>query len=202
MSKAIIVDIFAEDTAHEKFLKPVINKLASQLGISVTVRILSARGGHGRAVSEYILYQHIIEKGIAKNVAPDIIVVAIDCNCKGYSDMERDISAAVRDIFKERTVFSLPDPHIERWYLADPSAANKVFGIAVKVPRKKCKRDFYKNLLAETVIKSGHPPSLGGIEFAEEIVDIMDFYAAGKTENSLRFFVKDMKAALKKAAET
>jgi len=55
-------------------------------------------------------------------------------------------------------------------------------------------------MLAETVIKAGHPPSLGGIEFAEEIVREMDFYSAGKTENSFRLFVKNMTSALKRIA--
>lgn len=200
MNKKIIVDLFAEDKAHEEFMKPAIKRLAGQIGIGVTIRILSARGGHGKAISEYTLYQKFVEKGFFKIDAPDIIVVAIDCNCKGYTNMERDISTSVNDRFRERTVFSLPDPHIERWYLADTNAIRKVVGTTVQLPRKKCARDFYKKLLADTVIKAGHPPSLGGIEFAEEIVKEMDFYTAGKSENSIKLFSKNMRAALKRAA--
>jgi hypothetical protein len=199
MNRTVIVDLFAEDKAHEEFIKPAIKRFAGQLGIEVNIRVRSARGGHGKAISEYSLYREILEKNLLKMENPDIIVVAIDCNCKGYNSMVREISASVSERQRERTVFSCPDPHIERWYLADTNAIQKIIGITVKLPRKKCERDFYKKILAETIIKAGHPPSLGGIEFAEEIVNTMDFYHAGKTENSLNLFVKDLTAAMKRA---
>lgn len=58
-----------------------------------------------------------------------------------------------------------------------------------KVGRKKCERHRYKTVLARAIVEAGHPPTLGGIEFAREIVEAMDLYRAGRAEASLKHFV-------------
>jgi hypothetical protein len=37
----------------------------------------------------------------------------------------------------------------------------------------------------------------GGAEFADDIVEVMDLYRAGRAERSLRSFADDLRAALK-----
>lgn len=41
------------------------------------------------------------------------------------------------------------------------------------------------------MIDAGYPPTLGGIEFAREIVQAMDLYRAKKTDRSLKHFIDD-----------
>lgn len=90
-----------------------------------------------------------------------------------------------------------PDPHVERWYLADPESFKEVVGHQPTIGKKKCVRDYYKNALANAVRKAGHPATLGGIEFAQELVERMDLYRAGKNERSLKAFVDDLRGRLR-----
>ena len=62
---------------------------------------------------------------------------------------------------------------------------------------KKCERGFYKGVLAKAVRDGGHPPTLGGIEFASEIVAAMDLFRAGKTESSLKHFLEAATARIR-----
>jgi hypothetical protein len=43
----------------------------------------------------------------------------------------------------------------------------------------------------------GTPPTLGGIEFARDIVEELDLYRAGKHDRSLGAFVDDLRRRLK-----
>ena len=92
------------------------------------------------------------------------------------------------DQLKPRTVIACPEPHIERWYLADPESFRTVVGFRPNPGRKKCDRGRYKQMLAQAVVKGGFPPTLGGVEFAPDIVDAMDLYRAGRAEHSLKDF--------------
>ncbi|MBD3240977.1 MAG: hypothetical protein GF331_10365 [Chitinivibrionales bacterium] len=199
VSKPVIVDLFVEDTGHEEFVKAVVQRVARELGIRVQVTVRSARGGHGRAVAEFALYQQVSAKGLMGSQCPDLVVVAIDCNCRGHNAMRKELTRAIQPPFAAKTVLCCPDPHIERWYLADAQAVKEVIGCPSRLPKKKCERAFYKNLLAETVISAGNPPSLGGLEFAAEIVASMDIYRAGRNDVSLGAFHGDLTAALKRS---
>lgn len=90
-----------------------------------------------------------------------------------------------------------PDPHVERWYLADPESFKTVVGYRPTIAKKKCARDYYKEVLAKAVRKAGHPATLGGIEFAQELVDDMNLYRACKNERSLKAFVDDLRGGLR-----
>jgi hypothetical protein len=54
-----------------------------------------------------------------------------------------------------------------------------------------------KSALANAIIAAGHPPTLGGIEFAKEIVDAMDFYVASVVDRSLEAFLDDARRMMK-----
>lgn len=75
----MIVDVLAEDAAHERFLRPLIGRLAREVDVRVQVRVRAARGGHPRVIQELDLYQRAIAQGVAGR--PDLLVVAIDSNC-------------------------------------------------------------------------------------------------------------------------
>jgi hypothetical protein len=198
MSKQALIDLFAEDNAHVEFIRPVVKRIAHNTGMPVHVRIRSARGGRGKAVNEFSLYQKILKKSFPDIEPPDLIVVAVDCNCKGHTSMQRELKSVVDDAYKDRTVLCCPDPHIERWYLADMEAVRTAIGAGSRLPKRKCERALYKNLLAKTVTDAGHPPALGGIEFAEDIVGAMDFYTAGKNDASFHSFIRNFSATFKR----
>lgn len=128
---------------------------------------------------------------------PDLIVVAIDANCSPQAQARKSIAQALRPELAMRVVIACPDPHVERWYLADAVAFSDVVGSCPRIGRKKCKRDHYKQKLAQAVLDAKHPPTLGGIEFAAELVRSMDLHRAGKADPSLRRFIADLRSALK-----
>ena len=81
--------------------------------------------------------------------------------------------------------------------MADPESFKGVVGHRPTIAKKKCARNYYKNALANAVRKAGHPATLGGIEFAPELVERMDLYRAGKNERSLKAFVDDLRGKLR-----
>ena len=52
MSSPLTVDLFAEDRAHEEFLKAMLARIATEQARKLTVRVRSARGGHPRVLEE------------------------------------------------------------------------------------------------------------------------------------------------------
>jgi hypothetical protein len=196
MSSPVVVDLFVEDRAHEEFLKAMLVRLAHEREKEVTVRVRSARGGHGRALEELSLYQKSALKLLSGRTVPDLLVVAIDANCASFNKSRKDIEEKIDPPFKDRVIVACPDPHIERWYLADPDSFTQVVGVRPKVGKKKCERGRYKALLSNAIVDGGHPPTLWGIEFAREIVEEMDLYRAGKIEKSLKHFLDQATARL------
>ena len=191
MSSSLTVDIFAEDRAHEEFLRAMLNKIAAQQERNLTVRVRSARGGHPRVLAELALYQTSVLKAPENLSMPDLVCIAIDANCKRWHRARTDIAREIQAPFKQRAIIACPDPHIERWYLADPDSFAQVVGVRPKVGKRKCERDRYKAILAKAIVDAGHPVTLGGIEFAQELVAAMDLYRAGKTEGSLKHFLDE-----------
>jgi hypothetical protein len=200
MSNPVIVDLFVEDRAHEEFLKPLIARIATEEDVHISARVRSARGGHGRAIQELKLYRDLVEKDALGEGHPDLLIVAIDGNCMTFARKRTEIQTTVRAPFSDRLVVACPDPHVERWYLADPNSFQSVVGRAPAVRRKKCMRDHYKNALTKAVREAGHPVTLGGIEFAPELVAAMDLHRAGRTDHSLRAFVDDLRGKLRQAS--
>lgn len=182
MTDLTVVDLFVEDQAHEEFLRAMISRVAKEEHKTIRIRVRSARGGHGRALEELALYQKSVLKARYEMTMPDLVFVAIDANCNRWNVARKEIEGKVEDTFKDRLIVACPDPHIERWYLADLDSFAQVVGVRPRLRKKKCLRDYYKSILSKAVVDAGHPPTLGGIEFAEELARGMDFSAlAGRT---------------------
>lgn len=201
MSEVLTVDLFAEDKGHEEFLKPLIHRVAADEKRKVTVKVRSARGGHGVTLRELKLYQRSVLSNVGDLSLPDLLVVARDSNCRSYTETTNEIRNELDAAFANRTILACPDPHVELWYLADLDAFSNVVGVRPSMAAAKCEKGYYKNILASAVIAAGHPPTLGGIEFARELVSAMDLYVAGKTDACLRHFVQDLRNALRQFPE-
>ena len=197
MSDPLVVDLFVEDLAHEVFVGALANRIAREEQVPVSVQARSARGGHPRALKEFGTYQVLVEKGALANRAPDLVVVVIDGNCATARKKRAEIQKATRPRLLDRLVAGCPNPHVERWFLADPDSFHKVVGYRPVVGREKCEREHYKRLLTDAIRKGSQPATLGGIEFAAELVEAMNLYRAGRSDSSLRAFVGDLRSGLR-----
>lgn len=196
---SLVLDLFVEDRAHELFLAAMIRRVAREEGREIEIRVRAARGGHGRAIGELRTYIRLVEKGSV--TLPDVIVIAIDANCKPHAQARREIQDSVVTLLQSRAVIACPDPHIERWYLADPVSFCQVVGKQPVPGKKKCRRDWYKELLVGTIRSAGISPILGGLEFAPEIVEAMDLYRAGQNDRALGQFIDDLRATIRLLAQ-
>ena len=194
MSDPLVVDLFVEDLAHEVFVGALVSRIAREEQIALSLQARSARGGHPRALQEFGTYQALVEKGALANRAPDVVVVVIDGNCATSRRKREEIKKATRPRLLDRLVTGCPNPHVERWFLADPDSFHQVVGYRPVVGREKCEREHYKRLLIDAIRKGHQPATLGGIEFAAELVEAMNLYRAGRSDSSLRAFVGNLRS--------
>ncbi len=204
MSNQVIVDLFVEDRAHESFLEPLLMRIAREQDqdIEMEIRVRSARGGHSRAIAEFELYQSIVTKSLLGSESADIVVVAIDGNCSTPTVARRRIQDATDLMLIDRLVIACPDPHIERWYVADPDSFETIVGHRPSVGDKKCARGHYKQILMTAIREAGHPTTLGGVDFAFELVEGMDLYRAGRNDSSLKAFLDDLRVMLRQVTQS
>lgn len=194
MEGRVQVEIFAEDRAHEELLKPLLVRVCGEEGFAVSLQVRTGRGGHAKAVNEFERYQTIAGTGKFVRKAPDLLIVAIDGNCTTFGRMKSRIADSTRSAFRHMLVSACPDPHVEKWFLADPASFHAVVGHRPDVGPDECERNHYKRILRESVARGGHLPTLGGIEFASELAEKMDLYRAGKRDPSLKSFLDDLRS--------
>ena len=193
----MVVDVFVEDHAHEALLLAFLDRVSKLEGRQIRPRIRSARGGHGKALDEMHRVQEVLLKGMTGEGMPDLFLVGIDGNCTSANEKRRQIRERSLDEFADRLVMACPDPHVERWYMADPDSFHDVVGVRPTVGKEKCRRDHYVSLLASAVRDGGNPSTLGGVEFAGELVAATDLYRAEKNDAALALFLHDLRAALR-----
>ncbi len=85
--------------------------------------------------------------------------------------------------------------------MADPESFAMVVGVEPPREKAKCERDRYKQQLIQAIRKGGHIPTLGGIEFAQDLVAAMDLYRAGKNDPSLGACIDACRAAIQRMPE-
>lgn len=105
------INPFVEDTGHREFLSALLQRLANKHNMSIQVKFESARGGHGTAITE--LKRFIRDLRRRKQTLPDLLIVATDGNCKGYTVRKKEIDGAVKD-FQGTVIYAIPDPHIDK----------------------------------------------------------------------------------------
>ncbi|MCW5976873.1 MAG: DUF4276 family protein [Bryobacteraceae bacterium] len=187
------VILFCEESFHEKFVGALLRRFEEERQIAVSPRFLSSQGGLPRMHSEFRDFLRDLARD--RQSLPDAVIVVADANCEGYN--------ARRDLmydglhrypqFEQLVSYAIPDPHIERWMLADPRAFQAVFGRGCTTPAVKCAKDEYKRQLRKEIRDSGIEAPLGGQEFAEDIVMAMDLGHVEKHEDSLGRFLQDLK---------
>lgn len=196
MSDGARVELFVEDKAHEEFLVPLVKRIATEEEVDVRCRVRTAVGGHPRAIREFESYQRVWERGGFTGI-PDVLVVAIDSNCSTFAETRAGIEKATREQLQSLLVTACPNPHIERWLMADLKSFHRVVGYRPSLGKTKCEREYYKHQLKDAVRRGGHPQTLGGIEFASTLVERMSLYRAGRADRSLKAFVDELRARLR-----
>lgn len=181
------ISLFVEYIAHQQVIGALVQRLAREYGIVVRLDWRSAVRGHGRVVRE--LRNYLRDLTDQRDRLPDLIIVATDANCSGLNERAREIGSQYAPA---PIILAIPDPHIERWLLLDSAAFKSVFGRGCNAPDQKCDRDLYKQRLSEAIYDAGIMPSLGGIEYAEDIVQQMDFERAKRADRSFRRFADDL----------
>lgn len=185
------VEIFCEDEGHEVVVGSLVLRLADEAGIRVELHAASVRGGQGKALTE--LEEFIGEMRRGRRSQPDLLVVAIDANCFGYTDKKSEILRILGD-YSSIAVCAIPDPHVERWLLVDSGAFKTAVGRGCMAPDAKCEKDRYKVLLAQAVRDAGRQPLIRGLEHSEAIVKSMDLGASECADSSLGAFIGDLRA--------
>jgi hypothetical protein len=169
------ISLFAEDRGHEIVLKTMVECVLASHAVQAKIRLVSVRGGFGRVQNE--LDQYVKDLVGFRSGLPDLVIVATDANCLGANSRCQKLRSVVEPI-KDRVIYAIPDPHIERWLLRDPAAFKAVLGVPCQTVQQKCDRDRYKKLLIDSVRDSGAVPLLGGLEYAEDIIREMDLTVA------------------------
>ena len=178
------VALFVEDYAHRQVIGALVERIAGDCNTDVRLDWRNAVRGHGKVVSELEAYRrNLLAQG---GPFPDLVVVATDANCRGLNDRLREIG--VWDI-PPPVIFAVPDPHIERWLLLDGAAFKAVFGKGCDIPDQKCDRSRYKEQLTKAIHATGTVPRLGGIEYAENIVQELDIERVAQLDRSFRRFI-------------
>jgi hypothetical protein len=192
------VILFCEDSFHEKFIGALLQRFQEEQQIVVNSRFLSSQGGLPRMHGEFKDFLRDVARD--RHSPPDAVIVVVDANCQGYNERKTLMEGVLQHYpqFQRLVSYAIPDPHIERWMLADPQAFQAVFDRGCTVPAVKCAKDEYKRLLREEIRQSGIEAPLGGEEYAEDIVKAMDLARVEIHEPSLGLFLKDLKALFNK----
>lgn len=192
----IRVGYFLEDVAQQQFIVAIVQQVAINVGLdaaALTPEVRNASGGKGKAMTELKQFLRDMAKGLIS--PPPILVIAIDGNCQGYTEKQKEIrQQAEKYEYPGHLICATPDPHIERWYMADPICFQQVTGSShlPEVPAYKCERGRYKKAMSEAM-QRGSP--LGGVEFGAEIAQAMDMYKAQQADPALRHFIDQLKEA-------
>jgi hypothetical protein len=184
------IGLLVEDFGHEVVLTTLLIRLAKIYQVAIECHALSVRGGHGKVVSELKQYLREVERD--KRPYHDLLIVATDANCKGFSERKRELSKVAGKKSFLSIIYAIPDPHLERWLLLDSTAFKRILGKGCQAPDKKCEKDRYKRLFIEAVREAGVIPLLGGLEYAKDIVEVMDLAYIARTDVAIEQLLQEL----------
>ena len=189
-----MIGLFLEDIAHERFITSLVKRIASETGVQVAFDVRNATGGipQMRGQLSTFLRQHA---QISSSYF-DVLIVTQDTDCRGETTIKNEVQSEVRRAgYPGDTIVASPAPHIESWYLADPTSLQALMSMhrLPQIPRGDCERDQYKSELSSIFQNS---PLGGGIEYGDRIVESMNLYRAGQNVPSLGSFIDEVTAKL------
>ena len=193
------VVLFAEDYGHEEFIRPLAARLAREAGVEMRFMSRSVRGGPRKTLVE--LKDFLDDLDREREALPDLLIVSADADCSRYSRRKKELEG-VTGKYRWPVISAIPDPHIEQWLFADPSAFKAILGTRCDAPSQKCSRDKYRELLGQAMRSAGISPPLAGLEFAADLAAAMDLEYAGRADRSLGRFLKELRGKMKQWGET
>lgn len=207
MADKHLIIYFIEDVGQKEFIQALVERIAREEAIPANFLdhkfhyATKGRGYHRR--NSWGSFRNFIAD--TKNIGQSdfsLLVVAFDGNCKGHNERKTQLERIIRQNhpFKGRTVYAVPDPHIERWYIMDQRAFRDATGIgkAPQLPGYKCKKNYYKRIVHEALRTGGINSLLGGAEYAEKIVfNMSDLYALGTSEPAFADFIAEVRRMLR-----
>lgn len=191
------VGLFVEDAAHAALLVPLLRRIAVEETIEFEFEVRNATGGAPLVLSSLRAYARDLAAG--REPFLDVLVVALDSDCASYRTRQKQVMDLLeRAAYAGQVCLAVPNPHIERWYLLDPTAVPRVLGASGStiLPQAKCKKDLFKEALRNGFRQFGVTPPAGGIEYGEDIAAIMDLGLACQSPDFQKT-ITDFRAALR-----
>ena len=193
--RKLTILLFVEDKAQEFFLKPLLARLSRDAGADVSISVRSASRGFGRVKQK--LEQLFQAWRRDQHALPDLIVAAADANSVGYNQRRKEILDAAGDL-ADHVVVAIPDPYIERWLLLDSQAFKEVIGQGCPAPDRVYEKERYKQLLSDAVRNAGIDPALGGLEYAEDLANALNFQTLANQDKGFENLCRDFRQALRR----
>ena len=202
MAERLVLDLFCEDSGHEVFITNLVRVIARSLAVMEPplVKPISARGGHGKAISELKAWQRGLRSGAL--VHGDALLVVIDANSKGWRAMDRDVRAAIDASLYPQVLIGCPDPHVEVWCAADPAAFQSQFSVAVPPAPSRAGRLVYKQWLRTALEQAGVVVLGDPMDICLDLLPAMDMVKACQNNPSLGHLVGDIRALLTRHRQT
>lgn len=189
---------FLEDIAQEGLVRALVTRVAKEESVGPGSLQHDVRvGGGSRVLNDFRNFVKDLRRELAR--LPDILVVAIDGNCRRQAKLKQlENCFKPTDPIKERVVYAVPEPHIERWYLLDQRAfKDAVGGAPPPLSPFKCKKGYYKGLLREALRDAGVRSLLGGAEYGERIAENVDLNALAQQNAGFDAFLHDLRRVLR-----
>lgn len=196
MGRKARLALFCEDQDHELFVRALVRRLATEVGLEPLIQALNTRGGHGRAISEFKVWQNEFAE-MTTTTQPDLLVLVIDANCTGWNQAHKELTTAIDSSKIPHAAIGCPDPHIERWFVADSASFRQVVGASPAPIPDKCDRGVYKKVLADAIATANLPVLTRTAELAPDLVEAMDLFKSGKNCPSLGHFVDDLRKSFR-----
>ncbi|MBF2754625.1 MAG: hypothetical protein ISN29_05125 [Gammaproteobacteria bacterium AqS3] len=190
------ISAFGEDACHRIVIGTLIERVAEQMNVEAAIKWHNSIRGQPRVVRELKEYFRDLEN---RGGWPDLIVVVMDANDKGWNKRIRDIPKNASPV---PVVRAIPEPYIESWLMLDNEAFSDLFGKGFQTPKKNFKhnRDFYKHALREAYIQTGSDDDIGVIDIAKKIAPKINLKPASGGNKSLKRFLKELRDALQQTS--
>jgi hypothetical protein len=86
-------------------------------------------------------YQKVVK---TRGQFPGLLVVGVDANYYGFQKTKKQYEARLPEELRSVAVIAAPDPHVERWYMADTVRFEQLVGVQPNLPAKKCDREKWR----------------------------------------------------------